>query len=187
MSIFPVHALPPMSRLRAALLAGTAAIILNTLALKAADLFQLATAHGGLLRLLTSLLSGPLVRFGVSSLWSALHGPAPKSALFQTGFHLVAGIMMAFCYAFVLEPLLPLSTTFKGWFYAIAVWIINAAIILPATGEGFAGSTTLTWEGIVWFADCHALFFLLLAYGFDWLRRPSPARGPTDTQHRAQP
>ncbi|MDB5517145.1 MAG: conserved rane protein of unknown function [Tardiphaga sp.] len=186
MSIFPVQALPPMSRLRAALLAGTVAIILNTLALKAADLFELATAHGGLLRLLTSLLSGPLVRFGVSSLWSALHGPAPKSALFQTSFHLAVGITMALLYAFVLEPVLPQGATFKGWFYAIAVWIINAAIILPVTGEGFAGSANLTWEGIVWFADCHALFFLLLAYGYDWLRRPSPAGGSTDSRRHTQ-
>ena len=60
MPTFPVQASPPMSRLGAALIAGAVAIVLNTLALKAADLVHLETAHGGLLRLLTSLLSGPL-------------------------------------------------------------------------------------------------------------------------------
>jgi hypothetical protein len=42
----------PMPRTLAALLAGAVAIALNTAALAAADLVPLATAHGGLLRLL---------------------------------------------------------------------------------------------------------------------------------------
>jgi hypothetical protein len=44
------------NRFGAALLAGSVAIILNTLALNAADLFGLETAHGGLLRLIVSSL-----------------------------------------------------------------------------------------------------------------------------------
>jgi hypothetical protein len=176
----PREAMPrpggPMSRLAAALIAGAVAIALNTLALKAADLFQLATAHGGLLRLVTSLLSRPFVRFGLSTLWADLHGPMPNDSLFQTGFHLLVGIMMAVFYAFVLEPLLPSGTAFKGWLYALVVWIANAAIILPLTGEGFAGSATLTVAGMVWFAGCHALFFLVLAYGFAALMHDAPAK-----------
>jgi hypothetical protein len=116
--------------------------------------------------LMTSLLSGPFVRLGLSTLWAGLHGPTPNDGLFQTGFHLLVGIMMALFYAFVLEPLLPSSPAFKGWLYALVVWIANAAIILPLTGEGFAGSTNLTVAGMAWFAGCHALFFLVLAYGF---------------------
>jgi hypothetical protein len=165
-----------MSGLGAALIAGAIAIVLNTLALKAADLFHLETAHGGLLRLLSSLLSGPLARIGVSSLWSALNGPVPKGALFQTGFHLAVGIMMALFYAFILEPALPQSTAFKGWFYAMALWLMNAAVILPATGEGFAGRANLTLAGIVWYAGAHMLFVLVLVCGFTWLMRASPAR-----------
>ncbi len=34
-------------------------------------------------------------------------GPAPNSAAFQIGFHVVVGILMALFYAFALEPLLP--------------------------------------------------------------------------------
>jgi len=174
MPTFHFSAPPPMSRLGAALVAGAIAIVLNTVALKGADLFHLATAHGGLLRLLSSRLSGPLARFGVSSLWSALHGPPPRGALFQTGFHLVAGLVMALFYAFVVEPMLPLSSELKGWCYAIGLWIVDAAVVLPAAGEGFAGHATRSAEGIIWFAACHTLFCLVLAYGFAQLMR-----GPT--------
>jgi hypothetical protein len=45
-------------------------------------------------------------------------------------------------YAFVLEPALPQNTAFKGWFYAIARWLINAAIILPATGKALPAAPT---------------------------------------------
>jgi hypothetical protein len=177
MRMFHFSAPPPMSRFGAALVAGAVAIMLNTVALKGADLFHLATAHGGLLRLLTSQLSGPLARLGVSSLWSALHGPPPRGVLFQTGFHLVAGIILALFYAFVLEPMLPPGSELKGWCYAVGLWIINAAIVLPATGDGFAGSATLSPEGIIWFAACHTLFCLVLAYGFARLTDPPTADG----------
>jgi hypothetical protein len=55
-------------RLAAALLAGSVAIVLNTVALKAADLVPLATAGGGLLRLITPWLSLPLERLVIASL-----------------------------------------------------------------------------------------------------------------------
>jgi len=71
-------------------------------------------------------------------------GPAPNSAAFQIGFHLVVGILMALFYAFVLEPLLPRGVWLEGWIYAVAVWILNAAVVVPATGEGFAGSAHLS-------------------------------------------
>jgi len=66
----------------------------------------------------------------------------------------------------VLEPFLPRSTAAKGWIYAIGVWLINASVVLRATGEGFAGSAHLSTAGILWYAASHTLFFLVLAYGF---------------------
>jgi hypothetical protein len=57
------------SRLARALISGSVAITLNTLALKAADLVPLATAKGGLLRLLSPWFSGPLEKLGVASAW----------------------------------------------------------------------------------------------------------------------
>jgi hypothetical protein len=107
--------------LGAALLAGSVAIVLNTLALSAADLFHLKTAHGGLLRLIVSSLPSSVDRLGIASIWAAMNGPPISSKSFQIGFHLLVGLLMALFYAFVLEPFLPRSTAAKGWIYAIAV------------------------------------------------------------------
>jgi hypothetical protein len=171
----PAHG--KLNRPGAALLAGGAAIVLNTLALSAADLFDLETAHGGLLRLIVSSLPSSVDRLGIASTWAAMNGPPVFSKTFQTGFHLFVGLLMALFYAFVLEPFLPRSTAAKGWIYAIGVWLINASIVLPASGEGFAGSAYLTVAGMLWYAASHTLFFLALAYGFALLTsEPNPVR-----------
>ncbi len=167
------HKMFELNRPKSALLAGSIAIILNTIALKAADLIHLPTAHGGLLRLLSSVFSGPLQESGISSVWLAVGAPAPNSPTFQTGFHIFVGLVMSLFYAFVLEPLMPWGTTIKGLVYTISVWLINALVILPAAGEGFAGSANLTLAGILWFAAAHILFFMMLAYGFALTKQPN--------------
>ena len=167
------------NRLGAAMLAGSVAIVLNTLALAAADLLHLETAHGGLLRLIVSSLPSSVDRLGIASTWAAMNGPPISSKSFQTGFHLFVGLLMALFYAFVLEPFLPPGIAAKGWIYAIGVWLVNASVVLPATGEGFAGNAHLTAVGILWYTASHSLFFLVLAYGFAWLAsEPKPAREP---------
>src|SRR5258705_5273438 len=114
---------------------------------------------------------------GVASSGAANNGPPINSKSFQTGFHLLVGLLMALFYAIALEPYLPRSTAAKGWLYAIAVWLINACVVLPATGEGFAGSAHLTTAGMLWYAASHALVFLTLAYGFALLMRgPKPVQ-----------
>src|SRR6202049_2836833 len=87
------------------------------------------------------------------------------------GFHLAVGIVMALVYADVLEPALPGGDAQKGALYAIAVWLLNAFVVLPATGEGFAGSAHLTLAGITCFAAPHTLFFMVLAMAYGALRR----------------
>ena len=154
------------SRLSPALVTGSLAISLNTVVLKAADLIHLTTAHGGLLRLLSHHFSKPLQQSGITSIWWAVGAPAPATQTFQIGFHILVGLMMALFYAFVLEPAMPWSTTVKGLVYLAVVWLVNALIVLPATGEGFAGSANLTLAGIAWFAAAHSIFFMILAYGF---------------------
>jgi len=145
-----------MSRTLAALLAGAIAIVLNTAALAAADLVPLATAHGGLLRLLV-ILTGGAIR-------------VPISGLFQAGFHILVGLAMALFYAFAVEPLLPGPSWLRGLLYATAAWLANALIVLPATNEGFAGSRHLTLAGMIWFASAHTLFFVLQAVLYARLR-----------------
>jgi hypothetical protein len=69
---------------------------------------------------------------------------------------------------------MPWGSTTKGLAYATGLWLINAAIVLPAAGEGFAGISNLSVAGILWFAVAHTLFFFMLAYGFALFeRRPS--------------
>jgi hypothetical protein len=145
-----------MPRTLAALLAGAVAIALNVAALAAADLVPLATARGGLLRLLV-MLSGDAF-------------PIPAGGAFQTGFHIVVGLAMALFYALVLEPMLRGPSWLRGLIYAAAAWLANAAIVLPATGEGFAGSHHLSLAGMVWFGAAHSLFFVVLAVLYERLR-----------------
>jgi hypothetical protein len=161
------------SRLALAVISGSVAIVLNTLALKAADLVPLATAKGGLLRLLSVWSAAPLAATGIASAWMRSGAPAPDGPLFQTGFHLFVGLMMALFYAYVLEPVLPGGDVRKGMIYATAAWLLNAIVVLPATGEGFAGRAHLTLAGIVWFAAAHSLFFIVLAVLYGHLRRRS--------------
>jgi hypothetical protein len=138
-----------MPRALAALLAGAVAIVLNTAALAAANLVPLATAHGGLLRFLV-ILTGGAIRI-------------PPGGAFQTGFHIAVGLAMALFYAFALEPVLRGPSWLRGLLYAVAVWLANALIVLPTTGDGIAGSRRLTVAGMAWFAAAHTLFFVTQA------------------------
>ena len=122
-----------VSRALAALVAGTIAIVLNTLALDAAQLVPLATGNGALLRLLVMLTGGAF--------------SAPAGTIFRTGFHIVIGLAMALFYAFALEPWMRVPSWLGGVLFATAVWLINAFIVLPTIGEGIAGSRGLTLAG----------------------------------------
>lgn len=145
-----------------ALLAGGVAILLNTAALATADLVGLTTAKGGLLKLLVQLSGGTL--------------RPPPGAAFAAGFHVVVGLTMALTYAFALEPRLPGPGWVRGLACAAAVWVVNAAVLLPLLGEGFAGWHDLAPAGMAWFAAAHTLFFVLLAVLVAcWLPRGSVA------------
>jgi hypothetical protein len=141
----------------AALLAGAVAIALNIASLAAAKLVSLDTGSGGLLKLLVILIGG-IVRV-------APNGP------FQAAFHFSIGLAMALFYAFVLEPLLPGPGWLRGFLYALAVWLVNALIVLPAIGAGFAGARRLTPAGMAWFAAAHTLFFVSQAILYTRLRQ----------------
>lgn len=160
-----------MSRPISAVLAGFIAIVINSLLLWAADFIPLATAHGGLLRLL--------------QIMTGLHVPA--TAAFKWEFHGAVGVAMALVYAFVLEPLLRGGAFVKGFLYALAVWILNSVVVLPITGEGFAGARDLTFAGIGWFAVAHTVFFVTLALLYAWFRGETSraSRGLVDVCERS--
>lgn len=145
-----------------ALLAGAAGLVVNFLLLGLADRLGIVTARGGFQRLV-KLWTGPALRaLGVDRTWAALDLPDPNGPLFITGFKVVVGLVMAVIYLRI-KPLLPGLPLEKGLVYALLVWLINAALVLPALGQGFAGMRTLSAAGIIVFAMAHTAFFLVLA------------------------
>jgi hypothetical protein len=165
------------SRLSSALVAGSAAMFVSTVALKAVDLAPLATAKGGLLRLMSSWFSPLLGQIGVFDLWLQMGLPGAGSPVFQSGFHLVMGLLMAIFYAYVVEPLLPMTDDIvKGIIYALGMWLLNAFVILPLTGKDIDGIAHMTLAGIFWCAAAHSVFFVLLALSYGALRR-HPSHG----------
>ena len=147
----------------AALLAGAIAIGVNTALLAAADAAGFTTAHGGLLRLLLNIAGWFAAFLGLAAAWSNLFLPVISGPLLQTAFHVIVGLLMAVFYGFVVEPLLRGRAWVKGLLYALAVWLLNALVVLPLIGEGIAGSRHLGMAGMTGFAAAHTIFFLLLS------------------------
>ena len=145
-----------------ALLAGMVGPAVNFLLLGLADRLGIVTARGGFQRLV-KLWTGPALRgLDVDRAWAVLHLPDPNGALFTAGFKVAVGLAMAVIYLRI-KPLLPGSALEKGLIYALAVWAINAMVVLPALGQGIAGIKTLATAGIAAFAIAHTAFFLVLA------------------------
>ena len=70
---------------------------------------------------------------------------------------------MAVFYVAVVRHLPPCRVWPNAVAYAMGVWLLNAAVVLPLIGEGFAGSRNLSLAGMAAFAAIHTVFFLLLA------------------------
>jgi hypothetical protein len=96
--------------------------------------------------------------------------PATSSPVFQTRFHLFVGLLVALFYALALEPVLPGKPLIKGLIYAAFVWVLKAFVVLPATGEGIAGSNHLGLANMIVFALIHTVFLVLLALFYARLR-----------------
>jgi hypothetical protein len=145
-----------------ALRAGSVAIVTNTLLLTVADQFGLTTARGGLLKLLITWLAPGLRSAGLAS-WALWLTTLTKTYAFQTGFHIAVGLVMALVFVKSAGTWLKHHAWCAGLAAAFAVWLLNALVILPLLGEGFAGEHDLTLPGIAYFAAAHTAFFLLMA------------------------
>lgn len=159
---------PRCLRLVASLAAGIIAISVNSALLAASDAMGLSTAHGGLLKLLMNG-AAPLVELlGLAVWWHGSVVPTASGAAFQFGFHILVGLLMAIFYATAVEPALSGPSWRKGFFYAVAAWLLNAFIVLPLINEGVAGARHLSLAGMAAFAAIHTVFFVLMAvlYGF---------------------
>lgn len=165
-----------IQRLRAALLAGGGAISLNTAALWLSDVAHLPTAHGGILKLLSVWFAPGIDRTAAFMGWPHARIVLVGNPSFQLSFHLLVGLLMAVLYALFVSPSLKANSVGKGLICALVVWFVNAAVVLPLTGEGFAGRTYLSVAGILVFAGAHTLFFLGLAVGFERMVEREPLR-----------
>jgi len=153
-------------RFAAGLAAGLPAIIVNMLLLALADRLGIATAHGGLLRLASRIgasLAGP-------AWWQGHVQPVTATHAFRQAFHLAVGLLMAMGYSLVPGRLAGRAVP-DGLAWAVIVWLLNAAVVLPLIGEGFAGSAHLAPLGMACFALAHTAFFVLLAVFYRRLER----------------
>lgn len=58
--------------------------------------------------------------------------PGAGSPVFQSGFHLVVGLLMAIFYAYIAEPLLPMTGDIvKGITYALGMWLLMLSSFFP--------------------------------------------------------
>jgi uncharacterized membrane protein YagU involved in acid resistance len=139
----------------------------------------ITTAHGGLLHLFekTARHLAPLLHVvAQTNQWSIL---PVSSVWFQNGFHVITGLFMAIFYAYILDQRLYGRPLVKGLLYGTAVWLFNAFVVLPLTGEGIAGSAHLNAIGMISFATAHVAFFEVLSvlYGYLFLEFPLAAAG----------
>lgn len=160
-----------VGHLLAALAAGVIALVPNELGLQAADLFGLAIAHGGLLMVVRMLAGKAFGLIGLSALWMNTVLPETVGNPFQIFFHVMVGVAMAIFYAICVDPNLRMGGLLKGFWYGVIVWLLNALVVLPASGEGVAGLNTISAVGAIWFAGAHFAFFLTLGWSFDRLAR----------------
>jgi hypothetical protein len=150
-------------RLYAALLSGAVASGANMALLGTASAAGITTAHGGLLLLFEKTVRhlAPLLRLvAQTNQWSIL---PVSSVWFQNGFHVLTGLFMAIFYAYILDQRLYGRPLVKGLLYGTAVWLFNAFVVLPLTGEGIAGSAHLNAIGMISFAVSHMAFFEVLS------------------------
>ena len=137
------------------------------------DAAGLRTAHGGLLRLLQVAGSAALDGTAAGEWWRRAVAPVTAGPGFQLGFHIAVGLAMAVFYVAVVRRLPPRRVWPNALAYAAAVWLLNAAVVLPVIGEGFAGSKSLGVAGMTAFAAIHTAFFVLLAGFYRKVTAPS--------------
>ena len=156
-------------RVSAALLSGAVASGANMVLLGTASAAGITTTRGGLLRLFEKTvrhLATSLHVVAKTNQWSIL----PVSAVwFQNGFHVITGLFMAIFYAYILDQRLYGRPLVKGLLYGTAVWLFNAFVVLPLTGEGIAGSAHLKAIGMISFAIAHMAFFEVLSVLYERL------------------
>ncbi|TBC54646.1 hypothetical protein ELH27_34420 [Rhizobium leguminosarum] len=149
-----------MRTLLRSVIAGFAALAASFAILGMADRLGIVTARGEFQRLVKSAVGPYLSDMGLPAIRSSFHLPSPQSSVFMVGFEIAVWMGMALACGFI-ERHFPGPPLIKGLIYAALIWLINAGIVSPAFGEGFAGRRAGPL-GIA-SATAHACFFIILS------------------------
>lgn len=152
---------PPCRRWTRLLFAALAALTVNFALLALWDRLGIVTAHGGFQRLVKLWLAKPAGWSGIGRIWAASSLPAPDTPVFMAGFKVLVGLGMALAYGLTV-PFVRAVWWAKALGWALLVWLVNAGVVLPLLGEGFAGAEGLAPAGIAAFAVAHTAFYLVL-------------------------
>lgn len=160
-----------MNRLTGAVVAGAAAITINTILLRADRLLGLRAEGGGLLKLMTQTGGALAKRAGAGAMWEQSFVPRIHTIAFWAMFHYVTGFGMVVLYVVWFVRWLPGNGWVKGALFSLLPWVINAVIVLPLLGNGFAGSRVLSAAGMAYFFLCNTVFGVVLGGLFEALTK----------------
>lgn len=157
--------LPPYrSGLPGMLAAGLIGITVNTAILKLAPLLHIHPGSGGLLQLLLLYTQ----RFAPRSL-NALHTLGlrkPPSLAGFLWFHYVTGMAAILVYFYLFAKHMRGARWWRATVFAMLFWLINAGLVLPLLGEGFAGIGAVSSSGVLYFFFANWVFVVVSALSY---------------------
>ena len=149
-----------------ALAAGLLGITVNTVVLEVAPLLHINAGKGGLLQLFRRE-----VQHWIPSLLPLLSRVGLKHPPTLAGFFVVSlrhracddhGLLLCLCASSQRLRVVKSSA------FSLVPWLVNAALVFPALGQGFAGARSTPWPGLIYFLFANWLFVVVsaLAYRF---------------------
>ncbi|MFN2507891.1 MAG: hypothetical protein ABR589_03865 [Chthoniobacterales bacterium] len=139
-----------------AIFAGVAAALMNSAAIRLAQLSPVPPGTGGLAKMTLAFANQALVDFGFGA---AL--PADFNPLVQEIFHTCIGVTMAMIYALFLYRSLSGPGWLRGLIYCQIMWLLQAFVVLPWTGAGVLGLRLSPFTPLLSFA-LNAVYGLVL-------------------------
>lgn len=144
------------------LAAGFVGITVNTAILELAPLLHIHPGSGGLLQLLLLYAQ----RFAPRSL-NALHSLGlrkPPSFAGFLWFHYVTGMAAILVYFYLFAKHVRGARWWRATVFALLFWLINASLVLPRLGQGFAGVRAVSPSGVLYFANWVFVVVSALSY-----------------------
>lgn len=141
--------------------AGSVGITVNTLVLQAAPLFHVNPGKGGLLQLLLHGIDKWLHPLTPALNMLGLRSP-PSLAGFLW-FHYITGLGMILLYFYFASPRLSGPQWWRATQFSLLPWLMNAGVVLPMLGQGFAGMNRLSFAGALYFFIANWIFVVVSA------------------------